>query len=71
MLNVELIEPANSKTHKKNQQVEFKTTENLIINGVVVIPKGTVGMVMYMKCKRQAASAERVYCVLQARKSRR
>lgn len=44
MLNVELIEPANSKTHKKNQQVEFKTTENMIINGVVVIPKGTVGM---------------------------
>lgn len=44
MLNVELIESANSKTHKKNQQVEFKTTENLIINGVVVIPKGTVGM---------------------------
>lgn len=44
MLNVELIEPANSKTHKKNQQVDFKTTENLIINGVVVIPKGTVGM---------------------------
>lgn len=44
MLNVELIEPANSKTHKKNQKVEFKTTENLIINGVVVIPKGTVGM---------------------------
>lgn len=44
MLNVELIEPANSKTHKKNQQVEFKTTENLIINGVVVISKGTIGM---------------------------
>lgn len=44
MLNVELIEPANSKTHKKNQQVEFKTTENLIINGVVVIPKCTIGM---------------------------
>lgn len=44
MFNVELIEPASSKTHKKNQQVEFKTTENLIINGVVVIPKGTVGM---------------------------
>ncbi len=44
LLNVELVEAANSKTHKKNQQVEFKTTENLIINGVVVIPKGTVGM---------------------------
>lgn len=44
MLNVELVEAANSKTHKKNQQVEFRTTENLIINGVVVIPKGTIGM---------------------------
>lgn len=44
LLNVELVEAANSKTHKKNQQVEFRTTENLIINGVVVIPKGTVGM---------------------------
>lgn len=44
VLNVELINAANSKTHKKNQQVEFRTTENLIINGVVVIPKGTVGM---------------------------
>lgn len=44
LLNVELVEAANSKTHKKNQQVEFRTTENLIINGVVVIPKGTIGM---------------------------
>lgn len=44
MLNVELVDAANSKTHKKNQQVEFRTTENLIINGVVVIPKGTIGM---------------------------
>ena len=40
MLNVELIEPASSKTHKKNQQVEFKTTENLIINGVVYYRHG-------------------------------
>ena len=44
LLNVELLEAANSKTHKKNQQVEFKTSENLIINGVVVIPKGTIGI---------------------------
>lgn len=44
LLNVELVEAANSKTHKKNQQVEFRMTENLIINGVVVIPKGTIGM---------------------------
>ena len=44
MLNVELVKDANSKTHKKNQQVDFKTTENLIINGVVVIPKDAVGI---------------------------
>ena len=44
MLNVELVKDANSKTHKKNQQVDFKTTDNLIINGVVVIPKDTVGV---------------------------
>ena len=44
MLNVELVKDANSKTHKKNQQVDFKTTDNLIINGVVVIPKDTVGI---------------------------
>ncbi|WP_405383378.1 hypothetical protein [Phascolarctobacterium sp.] len=44
LLNVELIEEANSKKCKKNQIVKFQTTENLIINGVVVIPKGTVGL---------------------------
>lgn len=44
MLNVELIEEASSKKLKKNQKVEFRTIEHLIINGVIVIPKGTVGV---------------------------
>lgn len=44
MLNVELVEEASSKKLKKNQQVEFRTVEHLIINGVIVIPKGTVGI---------------------------
>lgn len=43
VLNVELIEDANPKSHKKNQQVEFRMIEHLIINGVIVIPKGTIG----------------------------
>lgn len=43
-LNVELLETATSKKLKKNQLVEFKMVENLIINGVIVIPKDTVGI---------------------------
>lgn len=43
-LNVELIEAASSKKLKKNQLVEFKMVENLIINGVIVIPKDTIGI---------------------------
>lgn len=43
-LNVELLQEASSKNMKKYQLVEFKMAENLIINGVVVIPKDTIGM---------------------------
>lgn len=43
-LNVELLEAASSKKLKKNQLVEFKMVENLIINGVIVIPKDTIGI---------------------------
>lgn len=43
-LNVELLEMATSKKLKKNQLVEFKMVENLIINGVIVIPKDTIGV---------------------------
>lgn len=42
-LNVELLDKADCKKLKKYQNIEFKTTENLIINDVVVIPSGTVG----------------------------
>lgn len=43
VLKVELVETANSKTHKENQEVEIRLIENLIINGVLIIPKGTIG----------------------------
>ena len=43
VLKVELVESANSKTHKENQEVEIRLLENLIINGVLIIPKGTIG----------------------------
>ena len=43
-LKVELLETANSKKYKTNQEVKFKMSENLIINGVIVIPKDTIGL---------------------------
>ena len=43
ILRVELVEAANSKTHKENQEVEIRLLDNLIINGVLIIPKGTIG----------------------------
>lgn len=43
ILKVELSEPVSSKTHKENQEVEFRLIENLVINGVLIIPKGTIG----------------------------
>lgn len=42
-LRVELVEEATSKKMKKYQPIEFKMLDNLIINGVIVIPKGTLG----------------------------
>lgn len=41
---VELVEDASSKNMKKHQPVEIKMVDNLIINGVIVIPKGTIGL---------------------------
>lgn len=42
-LNVELVDRMDCKKVKKFQTVEFRTTENLIINDVVVIPARTIG----------------------------
>ena len=51
-LRVELVEAANSKTHKPNQEVEIKLLENLIINGVLIIPKGTIGTAYVYKSRK-------------------
>lgn len=40
---MELVNAANSKDLKKGQEVDIRITDNLIVNGVVVIPKGTIG----------------------------
>ena len=42
-LEVQLIDRLDCKKVKKYQPVDFKTSENLIVNGVVVIPAGTIG----------------------------
>ena len=42
-MEVQLMDRMDCKKVKKYQAVDFKTVENLIINGVVVIPAGTIG----------------------------
>ena len=42
-LEVQLMDRMDCKRVQKYQAVDFKTVENLIINGVVVIPAGTIG----------------------------
>lgn len=42
-LNVELSNRIDCKLVRKFQNIEFRTTENLFVNDVIVIPKGTVG----------------------------
>lgn len=42
-LEVQLMDRLDCKKVKKYQPVDFKTSENLIVNGVVVIPAGTIG----------------------------
>ena len=42
-LEVQLMDRMDCKRVQKYQPVDFKTVENLIINGVVVIPAGTIG----------------------------
>ncbi len=40
---VELVDAANSKSNKTGQVLDIRMVDNLIINNVVVIPKGAVG----------------------------
>ena len=43
IVECELITPASSKKNKVNDVLVFKTTENLVINNVIVVPRGTTG----------------------------
>lgn len=52
MLKVELVEEAHSKKLKTNQLVEIRLIENVIINGVLVIPKGTIGTAYVYKARK-------------------
>ena len=41
--DVELVKAANSKTNKTGQAIDVRMVDNLMINGVVVIAKDTIG----------------------------
>jgi hypothetical protein len=49
LIKTEIITPINSGKNKVNDIVMFKTTEAIVINGVEVIPKGTVGEAIVTK----------------------
>ena len=40
---MELVNAASSKTLKKGEELDIRMADNLIVNGVIVIPKGAVG----------------------------
>lgn len=50
-LEVELVKEMNSKTAKEGQDVDIRLVNNLIVNGVVVIPKGTLGKAYVYKAR--------------------
>lgn len=50
-LKVELVNPITSKTAQEGENVDIRLIDNLIVNGVVVIPKGTIGKAYVYKAR--------------------
>lgn len=55
MIKCETITPANSGKNNVGDTIVFKTVENLVINGVVIIPAGTAGEAVVKSVKRAGA----------------
>ena len=55
MIKCEIITPVNSGKNNVGDKVAFKTVENLVINGVVIIPKDTSGEAVVKTVKRAGA----------------
>ncbi len=51
-LKMELAEDVTSKKSKKNQTVKMMLSENLIINNVIIIPKGTIGTAFLSEARK-------------------
>ena len=50
-LKVELVNAITSKTAQEGENVDIRLVDNLIVNGVVVIPKGTIGKAYVYKAR--------------------
>lgn len=50
-LKVELVNSITSKTAQEGENVDVRLVDNLIVNGVVVIPKGTIGKAYVYKAR--------------------
>ena len=50
-LKVELVNSITSKTAQEGENVDIRLVDNLIVNGVVVIPKDTIGKAYVYKAR--------------------
>ncbi len=55
MIQAELIQGVNSGKNNVGDRTTFKLTESLVINGVIVVSKGTVGEAVVKNVKRAGA----------------
>ncbi|MDR3348261.1 MAG: hypothetical protein LBO03_01420 [Acidaminococcales bacterium] len=63
-VEVELVNNISSKTHKKGHIVDIRVIENLIVNGVVVIPKGALGQLLVTEAHKAGGFGKRGKLVL-------
>ena len=65
-LDVVLKSQVSSKTNKVGETIDFETAENLIINDVIVIPKGTVGKAVISEARKAGGMGRKGKLAIQA-----
>ena len=55
IVQCEIVTPVNSGVNNVGDRVVFKTTENIVINGIIVVPQGTSGEAVVKSVKRAGA----------------
>ena len=64
---MELVNAASSKTLKKGEELDIRMADNLIVNGVIVIPKGAIGKAYVYDSNSAAGMGEGGFLKIAAR----